>query len=238
MTQAVEDYLKVIYKLQKGQEGGESVQWIDGVEKVTTLSIADRMGLSAASVTNMIKKLAEMKLVRYTPYQGVELTEAGEKIALEIIRHHRLIELYLAEALGYSWDRVDNEAERLEHVISEEFEEKIDSVLGYPTVDPHGAPIPTKGGTMKEFLQNSLSDLEPGQTAVICRVSDRDPDILRYLTSLGFALHITVEILEKAPFNGPLLVRIGEQQRMIGLDVAKEVFVTPAPSRRIKRNGY
>jgi DtxR family Mn-dependent transcriptional regulator len=231
VTQAVEDYLKVIYKLQKRQEEGESVQWTD--EKVTTLSIADRMGLSAASVTNMVKKLAEMKLVRYTPYQGVELTASGEKIALEVIRHHRLIELYLAEALGYSWDRVDTEAERLEHVISEEFEEKIDSVLGYPTVDPHGAPIPTKGGVMKEFMQTSLSDLEPGQTAVICQVSDRDPDILRYLTSLGFALHIIVEILEKAPFNGPLLVRVGEQQRMIGLDVAKDVFVTLPSSGKV-----
>lgn len=213
ITQAIEDYLKIIYKLQQKQE------------RVTTQSIADRMNISAASVTNMIKKLAEMKLVRHTPYQGVELTEAGKKIALEVIRHHRLLELYLAEALDYGWDQVHTEAERLEHVISEEFEERIDTVLGYPTIDPHGAPIPTKGGIMKEFSQNPLSELEAGQTAVICQVSDRNPDILSYLTRLGFALQTTVEVLEKAPFNGPLLVRIGEQQHMLGQDVAKEIFV-------------
>ena len=220
ITRAIEDYLKIIYKLQKKQEGGGSFQWNNGGEKVTTLSIANRMGLSAASVTNMIKKLAEMKLVRHTPYQGVELTETGEKIALEVIRHHRLIELYLAETLGYTWDQVDNEAERLEHVISEEFEEKIDTALGHPTTDPHGAPIPTKGGILKESLQSPLSDLESGQIAGICQVSDRNPDILRYLTSLGFALQVAVEVLEKAPFNGPLSLKVGSKSRHISREVA------------------
>ena len=137
LTQAIEDYLKTIYKLQHSDAPGG---------RVTTSVIASRMEVAAASATNMIKKLAELNLLIYTPYQGVELTASGEKIALETIRHHRLIELYLSQALGYSWDQIDAEADRLEHAISEEFEDRIDEALGYPTVGAHGEPIPTKQG--------------------------------------------------------------------------------------------
>ena len=136
LSGAVQDYLKTIYKLQ--EQGGA----------VSTSALAEAMGVAAASATGMVKKLAVLKLARHSPYQGVVLTKAGEKMALEVIRHHRLLELYLAEALGYSWDKVHEEAERLEHVISEEFEEKIFEALGRPTRDPHGDPIPTKDGTL------------------------------------------------------------------------------------------
>ena len=142
LSPAIEDYLKSIYKLQ--QSGNPE-------QRVTTSVIAERLKVSAASATNMIKKLAEMHLLVHAPYQGVELTSAGEKIALETIRHHRLIELYLAEALGYSWDQIDAEADRLEHAISEEFEDRIDKALGYPTVGAHGEPIPTKQGQIEDL---------------------------------------------------------------------------------------
>ena len=134
LTHSMEDYIKAIYKIQQEQE------------RATTIRIAERLGFSAASVTNMLQKLARLDLVRYQPYRGAELTELGERIALEIIRHHRLIELYLAEHVGYGWDEVDAEAEELEHVISEDFEDRIDALLGHPDTDPHGAPIPTKEG--------------------------------------------------------------------------------------------
>ncbi|MDE2705265.1 MAG: metal-dependent transcriptional regulator, partial [Gemmatimonadota bacterium] len=150
LTQAIEDYLKTIYKLQHSDEHGG---------RVTTSVIASRMEVAAASATNMIKKLAELNLLMYTPYHGVELTANGEKIALETIRHHRLIELYLSQALGYSWDQIDAEADRLEHAISEEFEDRIDEALGYPTVGAHGEPIPTKQGQIDHPKYRRLSEL-------------------------------------------------------------------------------
>src|SRR5574341_1368771 len=160
LSQAVQDYLKTIYKLQ--EQGG----------MVSTSALAEEMGVRAASATGMVKKLAGLKLVRHSPYQGVVLSKAGQKMALEIIRHHRLLELYLAEALGYSWDKVHEEAERLEHVISEEFEEKIFEALGRPTRDPHGDPIPAKDGTLAAGAHDRLSDLEPGAIGIIRRISD------------------------------------------------------------------
>ncbi|HWT79630.1 MAG TPA: metal-dependent transcriptional regulator, partial [Candidatus Methylomirabilis sp.] len=162
LSEATQDYLKAIYKLQ--EQGGV----------VSTSALAEAMEVTAASVTGMVKKLAGLKLVRHNPYRGVILSRAGQKIALEILRHHRLLELYLAEALGYSWDKVHEEAERLEHVISEEFEEKIFEVLGRPTRDPHGDPIPAKDGTVITTAHERLSDLEPGAKGVIRQVSDTD----------------------------------------------------------------
>lgn len=218
ISQAAEDYLKNIYKLQKGREANE---------KVTTSLIAERLEVAAASATNMIKKLAEMNLLRHMPYQGVELTEAGKKIALETIRHHRLLELYLSEALGYPWDEVDAEADRLEHAISEEFEDRIDKALGHPTVGAHGEPIPTKQGDIARPDYHALSSLDVGERAVIRQVSDRDPEMLRYMVELGLTLGTCVEICEKAPFKGPLRVRIdsvGEQN--LGLEVADHIFVS------------
>ncbi|MCZ6632790.1 MAG: metal-dependent transcriptional regulator [bacterium] len=217
--QAAQDYLKVIYKLQKGREPRTSVN---------TSTIAEQMDVAAASTTNMVKKLAEMKLLQHTPYQGVKLTDAGEKIALEIIRHHRLLELYLSEALGYGWDEVDAEADRLEHVISEEFEDRIDKMLGHPTIDPHGDPIPTKDGNIAKGDYWQLSQVESGQTVVIRQVNDQSSEMLRYLESLGLKPKVTVEVLDRAPFNGPLQVRVGEGKEVaLGLEVADQVYVVP-----------
>ena len=217
ISQSIEDYLKTIYKLQQG--GNSS-------EKVTTSLIAERMEVAAASATNMIKKLAEMNLLAHTPYQGVELTTAGAKIALETIRHHRLIELYLSQALGYPCDEIDAEADRLEHAISEEFEERIDKALGYPTVGAHGEPIPTKQGQVQDLEYRRLSDIEVGQPAVIRRVSDRDPEMLRYMDGMGLQLGTCVEIRAKAPFRGPLQLRIDTgKEESLGLEVADNIFV-------------
>jgi DtxR family Mn-dependent transcriptional regulator len=183
------------------------------------------MGVAAASATGMVKKLAGLKLARHNPYQGVVLTKAGEKMALEVIRHHRLLELYLAEALGYSWDKVHEEAERLEHVISEEFEEKIFEALGRPTRDPHGDPIPAKDGTLVGGNHERLSDMEPGATGVIRRVNDRNAEMLRYLALRGLVPDAAVEVVEKAPFNGPITVKTGETSHVLGRDLASHIHV-------------
>jgi DtxR family Mn-dependent transcriptional regulator len=178
----------------------------------------------------MIKKLAEMHLLVHTPYQGVGLTGAGKKIALETIRHHRLIELYLAQALGYPWDQIDAEADRLEHAISEEFEDRIDKALGYPTIGAHGEPIPTKQGKIEDLDYPRLSDLETGQPAIIRRVSDRNPEMLRYMDQMGLQLGTRVEVREKAPFSGPLQLKIdADKEEALGLEVAYNIFVDLAP---------
>jgi DtxR family Mn-dependent transcriptional regulator len=213
LSGAVQDYLKTIYTLQ--EQGGA----------VSTSALAEAMGVAAASATGMVKKLAGLKLARHSPYQGVILTKAGEKMALEVIRHHRLLELYLAEALGYSWDKVHEEAERLEHVISEEFEEKIFEALGRPTRDPHGDPIPTKDGTLVAGSHERLSEMEPGATGVIRRVSDRNAEMLRYLALRGLVPDATVQVVEKAPFNGPITVKTGEAAHVLGRDLASHIHV-------------
>ena len=213
LSQAVGDYLKAIYKLQ-------------GDGAVSTTDIARTLDVSSASVTNMIKRLAQMKLVEYESYKGVRLTEAGEKIALEIIRHHRLLETYLKEMLGYSWAEMHEEAERLEHHISEEFEDKIDALLGHPTHDPHGHPIPTRDLQITRTATTPLTHAEPGRPLVIHHVSDADPALLQYLEEIGLLPQKTVEIVEKAPFKGPLTLRIGEREQIVGHEVASNVFVT------------
>ena len=213
---AVEDYLKVIYKLQTNDQ------------KVTTSAIAERLGVVPASVTNMIKQLDQMRLLTHTRYQGVELTPLGEKVALEVIRHHRLLELYLTEVLGFSWDKVDAEAETLEHFISEELEERLAVALGHPTHDPHGDPIPSKDGTIEESHHDALSDVESGQSAIIRRVSDRDPEVLRYLSSLGLTPQTHVTILSKAPFGGPLMIDVGGEQHAISRELASLIRVALA----------
>ncbi|HKJ69408.1 MAG TPA: metal-dependent transcriptional regulator, partial [bacterium] len=175
-TQAEQDYLKAVYMLQ---------QYSSEDKPVNTAMIADRLQVSPASASNMIKKLATMGLLLHKPYRGVTLTSEGEKIALGIIRRHRLLELYLSDKLGYGWDEVHEEAEKLEHVISKEFEKRIDQAMGYPTNDPHGAPIPDAKGVMEAPDYRPLTQLNEGQTGIICQVSDRDSDLLRYLESLG-----------------------------------------------------
>jgi DtxR family Mn-dependent transcriptional regulator len=215
ITPPIEDYLKVIYTLIR--ERGE--------ERASTSAISDRMEVSAASATNMMQKLADMRLVEYVPYRGVSLTETGEKIALEVIRHHRLIELYLAEALGYSWDTVHDEAERLEHVISEEFEDRIDAMLGHPTTDPHGDPIPPKTGRPPEGTSRRLSDVEIGESVVVRRVSDRDGDFLRQLASLELVPGTRVRIVGRESGGGPITLELDGRRLSVGELLARRVYV-------------
>lgn len=213
LTQAMEDYLKTIYRLQKKGD------------KVSTSAIAEQMGVSASSVTSMVRKLTSMGLLNHTSYQGVELTEGGVKIAREIIRHHRLLELYLVEIMGFTWDKVHDEADKLEHVISEEFEEKMNEALGNPTTDPHGHVIPTKEGDLKEVPYHTLAEVDPGSFVTVRQVSDETPEMLRYLADLGLMPGSRLQVVTKAPFNGPLRLRIDQSEHYIGREVARDIFV-------------
>lgn len=220
LTHAVEDYLKIIYDLTVSEE------------RATTNQIAAALGIAPASVTGMIKKLAvaEPPLVEYQKHRGVQLTERGRKSALEIIRHHRLIELYLHEMLGYSWDEVDAEADRLEHVISEEFEERIAQALGDPTHDPHGDPIPTRELEMPTEVHTRLSDLRAGDHATIQRVRDSDSDLLRYLESIGILPGIDVQITGYSPFDENLTLRLSGNDTpiVLGAKITRHIYVDKA----------
>lgn len=216
ITPPIEDYLKAIYAAVR--ESPEA--------RATTSVIAEGMEVSAASATNMMQRLAEMRLVEYVPYRGVSLTSSGEKIALEVIRHHRLIELYLAEALGYSWDEVHEEAERLEHVISEEFEDRIDAMLGHPSFDPHGDPIPPKSGRLAVDPHRPLSEAEVGERVVVRRVYDRDGDVLRQLAALDLVPGTRVTVVARAPGDGPMTLRRDGDLLTVALELAGKVFVS------------
>ncbi len=215
----ISDCLKVIYDMQ---ERGQ---------KVSTSAVSERLGVSDATVTLLFKDFASAGWVEHTPYRGVRLTPLGERKAMEVIRHHRLLELYLARELGYSWDKVHDEADKLEHVISEEFEDKLDALLGYPTVDPHGDPIPSKDGVMVVRKGRTLQQLQEGQTALILRVDDQDSEKLRYLGQLGMYPETQVELVGRAPFGGPLRIRVGEKsqqvEHMVGPELAEHIIVTP-----------
>jgi DtxR family transcriptional regulator, Mn-dependent transcriptional regulator len=215
LSAAIEDYLKAIYQLRASSSGGA----------VMTSALAAGMQVSAASATNMIKKLATMKLARHSPYRGVELTPAGEKIALEIVRHHRLIELFLSETLGIPWDEVHVEAHKLEHVLSDNLEDHLAQFLGNPTQDPHGDPIPTKAGVLPTEIQTALSDLAPGARATIRRVIDQDPAHLRYLSHLGAVPGATVRMIAFAPFDGPVRIRIGTREHSLDRALARNIWV-------------
>ena len=218
ISQSSQDYLKTIYKLTHGQ---------NSVASVTTSLIAEHRAVAPASVTNMLKKLAAMKLVEHTPYQGVVLTSTGKRIALEVLRHHRLLELYLSEVLGFDLDKVDEEADRLEHVISEEFEDKIDRLLGYPTVDPHGAPIPRKDGSIEYDHYLCLSDILAGENVLVRQVSDQSAEMLRYMATMGIKPNVEIEVVGRAPFNGPLEIVVnGEATHSLGLEVAAHIYVS------------
>lgn len=219
LSQAVEDYLKAIYTLEA--EGN----------KATTTKIAESLEVSSASATNMVKRLSEMGLVDYESYKGASLTNSGTKIALEIIRHHRLLELYLLEVMGYSWDEVHEEAEKLEHHISEKFEDRITKLLDDPTHDPHGDPIPTKDGLMPEMDSQPLIDAELGQEYIVSRVKDQDPELLRYLEKIGLLPGIKIKVKEKAPFKGPVTMLIEEKEQVIGNDVARNILIAKMKSR-------
>ena len=210
VSNAVQDYAKAIYSLHCRSE-----------EPVSTSAIADRLGVSPASTSAMVKRLETLGLVRREPYHGVELTPAGQRVALEVIRHHRLLELYLAEALGMSWDRVHEEAEVLEHAISPELSQLIAEKLGHPTHDPHGDPIPSADGEIEETATRALTELAPGERGRFTRISDADPAMLRYLSSRGIERGAELVVLGTEPFGGPLRVRSGEREHALGHQLAR-----------------
>jgi DtxR family Mn-dependent transcriptional regulator len=205
-SEAVENYAKAIYSLQERGSG----------EPVATNDLADRLHVTPASASGMIKKLADLGLVEHVPYRGVQLTAKGQQVALEVMRHHRLLETYLSEQLGVPWDRVHEEAETLEHVISEDLEARIAEKLGNPTRDPHGDPIPDAELQIEEDATRSLADLRPGDRGRFVRVSDADPAMLRYLSERGVALEDPLEVLDRQPFGGPLTVRFGDTLQVLG----------------------
>jgi DtxR family Mn-dependent transcriptional regulator len=213
-SSAVEDYAKAIYAIQARDE-----------QPVTTTALAERLGVTAASASGMVKRLGELGLVSHRRYHGVLLTEAGRRVALEVIRHHRLLELYLVEDLGVPWDRVHEEAEVLEHVLSEELEELIATKLGDPTLDPHGDPIPSRELTIEEVITESLESLEPGDRGTFARISDSDPDMLRYLAERGIAPGDDLEVVDRQPFGGSLFVRFGDEVHPLGGELAKAMRV-------------
>jgi DtxR family Mn-dependent transcriptional regulator len=212
-SRAVEDYLKAIRHLQRESS------------PVSTSALAQLLDRSPASVTNMIKTLAERGLVEYEPYHGVRLSEAGEREALRIIRRHRVIEAYLIEKLGYSWDRVHAEAERLEHAASDELVERMAEALGHPQLDPHGSPIPTAKGEVTELRHPALSEVDEGTSVIIQEVSDADEGRLRYLAQLGLYPGTIVEVMEHEPFEGPIRVRVGGEECSLGRGLAEIVRV-------------
>lgn len=228
--EAVEDYVKAIYALTgRGDARGERAT----LARAGTQEVAHRLGVSAASATRMLQRLSLTGLVEYEPYHGAGLTPEGERLALEVIRHHRLLELYLHRALGYSWDEVHDEAERLEHYISEDLEARIFEALGRPVLDPHGDVIPTAEGSLPEegrlSAQRPLSELAAGERAVVRCVPSSDPAKLRYLGELGLAPGAALEVLEKYPFGGGLRLRVGTgEERVVGEELASEVMVIPA----------
>lgn len=211
LTVAVQDYLKAIYVLESTGE------------RVTTSALARRMGVSAPSATAMTKRLDELGLVERLPYRGVALTDEGRRGALEVVRHHRLLERYLVDRLGLSLDQVHAEAELLEHALSEELEAKIDAELGFPTHDPHGDPIPDSELRLVHGISRSLLDLEPGARGSVARVPDGDSDLLRYLGELGLVPDASVEVVAHAPFGGPVTVRTPSGEHAISRELADRI---------------
>jgi DtxR family transcriptional regulator, Mn-dependent transcriptional regulator len=211
LTVAVQDYLKAIYVLEASGE------------RVTTSALATHMGVSAPSATAMTKRLDELGLVERVPHRGVALTDAGRRGALEVVRHHRLLERYLVDRLGLSLDAVHAEAELLEHALSEELEAKIDEALGFPTHDPHGDPIPDRELRLVHGESRSLLDLEPGTRGAVARVPDGDSELLRYLGELGLVPDASVEMLAQAPFGGPVTVRTSRGDHAISRELADRI---------------
>ena len=217
LSAPVEDYLKAIYDLERsGSAAG-------------TNELAARLGIAPASVSGMVRRLADQGLITHERYRGVRLTDEGRRAALRTIRRHRIIEAYLTQALGYAWDLVHDEAERLEHACSDELVDRMAAAIGEPLHDPHGDPIPTREGTVDEPQLGSIADLAVGATAAVRRVSDRSGERLRYLAELGILPGVQIEVLDRAPFDGPITVAVGSQQRVIGASLAREVLVEALP---------
>jgi len=227
LSPAVEDYAKALYALESRGEG-----------PVATNALAERLSLTPGSVSAMLKKLSELDLVAHSPYHGVALTDEGRRLALEVLRHHRLIELFLAEHLGMSWDRVHQEAEVLEHWLSEDLEAAIDEKLGHPTVDPHGDPIPDADLTIDEAATVTLESLIPGQGGRFVRVSDSDPDMLRFLAKRGIAPGQRLEVIDRQPFDGPVFISLDGQVEVLGAQLARamRMQVEPQPVRPLRPN--
>jgi DtxR family Mn-dependent transcriptional regulator len=215
-SEQIENYLKNIYKIQTA-EG-----------KVSTSSLSERLQISPASVSEMVKKLADDGSLTHTPYRGVELTESGKTKALKIIRKHRLWEMFLVEVLHFGWDEIDEEAERFEHIMSEKMEDKIDEVLGFPSVDPHGDPIPTRNGTIKNIRAVPLVEVEEGTTVRVVRVNDANPELLQYASSIGVSLNKRIAIKQRMKFDNSLSVKIGSREITISATLAANIFVEPA----------
>lgn len=215
LTTSIQDYLKNIYELT---ENGETA---------TTNALSKKLNISAPSVTGMIQKLASARppLVEYQKHQGVTLTKEGRKAALEVIRHHRLLEAWLVQTLGYSWDEVHEEAERLEHVISEDFERRIAAAMGNPVRDPHGEPIPTADLKMPSDESMPLSALRPPHTATIIRVKASDPELLRYLDGLGLIPGAQIEVTDYSPFDHNLTIKAGRKSFVLGLNITGKIFI-------------
>ena len=215
LTSAHEDYLKAIYLLMA--EG----------TKVNNSALANYLDVSPASTTNMVKKLADLNLVAYEPYQSITLTEAGQRVALEVLRHHRLLELYLHQKLNLPWDQIHAEADRLEHVISEALEDAIADALGNPTIDPHGDPIPSKDGRVETVAGVPLSIAELDRPGRLVRVLVQDADRLNYLGTLGLYPNAIVTLLKRAPFAGPLLIDVNGDHHALAHDMAELLLVVP-----------
>ncbi len=214
ITPVVEDYLKAIYSLRQSDES------------VRTAALATQLNVKPPTVTAMLKTLADLNLIIYEPYHGVKLTRAGEQIALEVVRHHRLIELYLVEALGFSWDEVHDEAEILEHFISEKLEARIADYLGNPTHDPHGDPIPNLNGTLPDSTSVSLADFPPSARALrVVRVRDQNAERLRYLAKIGLVPQTPIKIVAVEPFEGPITIQIGKKKIALDRQLARLVLV-------------
>jgi DtxR family Mn-dependent transcriptional regulator len=214
LTDAIQDYVKEIYKLEAAGR------------RATTSALAEALEVSPPSVTSMLKKLATLGLVTHERYHGAALTEPGERVALEVIRHHRLLEQYLAETLGLPIDAVHAEADRLEHALSEELEAHIDRTLGFPTSDPHGDPIPSPDLKIAPTQTTLLSALESGAKAVVSRVPDGDGELLRYLARLKLTPGSRLEVRESAPFGGPVTVRVGGADHAISRELAARISVS------------
>jgi DtxR family Mn-dependent transcriptional regulator len=215
LTISVEDYLKTIYELT---ENGKSA---------STNALAKKLNISAPSVTGMLKKLASSKpaLVEYQKHQGVILTREGKRAALEVIRHHRLLEAWLVQTLGYSWDEVHEEAERLEHVISEDFEQRIAAAMGHPTRDPHGELIPTEDLKMPEDPSIPLSALRSGQSGTITCVKSSETNLLRHLETLGLVPNAEILVIDYSPFDHNLTVKVGRKTTVLGLNITSKIFI-------------
>jgi DtxR family Mn-dependent transcriptional regulator len=217
LTGQAEDYLKAIYELEQRGERNSAA----------TNDIAARLGIAAASVSGMVQRLARLGLVEAERYRGARLTAAGRAAALQLIRRHRIIESYLVERLGFGWDDVHEEAERLEHAASDELIARMADAIGNPTADPHGAPIPTASGEVDETRLPSINDLDAGGSATIVRMSDRDPAFLRYLDGMGLRPGAKVRVTAREPFSGPITLEVeGEQERhSVGTNVASQVYI-------------